>query len=258
MRSALIFITDFSTKTGMPDFRRCVSTSLRCLTPALMIGCVQSGDALKRAQGNPDQSCADDLRSERVNRDNPVLHEIRDTSGGSLVVFIKEKHWNRTTTVEAYIPFRGWDCAHDYVEGTDSFGRVGFSNDSLAPRYHALLRLARDSGLRDNTTIYDDSTYDPRIYTGGCPATPGRPLTDRGRERREIAKIHQQGLREEGCPKCRVWVDGPDNTYLHVLDPQASWQPNDYKLSPTPEWDAGFCRVTYYTSPGHIYADHTR
>ena len=71
-----------------------------------------------------------------------------------------------------------------------------------------------------------------------------------------IAAVRQKGYREEGCRSCRVWVTGPSNTFISILDPEADTTPNDYALAPISLYSVGFTHVTYYSAPGIVYAEH--
>mgnify|MGYP001483991696 CR=1 FL=1 len=76
-------------------------------------------------------------------------------------------------------------------------------------------------------------------------------------DRAQMAANLQAALREEGCGSCRVWVGGQGNTSLYVLDPQASYTPNDYQGYPYAWCNSGFKRVTYYSREGVVYASHS-
>jgi hypothetical protein len=79
------------------------------------------------------------------------------------------------------------------------------------------------------------------------------------RVRARLAAQHQSALQEDGCSGCRVWVSGPDNTTLHIRDPEATTTPNDYNGYPVLWCDSsvGFRRVIYYSSRDRVYARHS-
>jgi hypothetical protein len=87
---------------------------------------------------------------------------------------------------------------------------------------------------------------------------PGDLIAQRSpaKERARAAANQQAALREDGCGACRVWVSGPDNSSLHILDPEARTTPNDYRGYPTLWCSFGFRTVTYYTRRNAVYVQH--
>ena len=82
--------------------------------------------------------------------------------------------------------------------------------------------------------------------------------TDSGDQRARLAANHESALQNEGCGACKVWVGGPDNTALYVLDPTAPNGDNDYLGLPVFWFNAGFTKVIYYSAPGEEYARHAK
>lgn len=76
-------------------------------------------------------------------------------------------------------------------------------------------------------------------------------------DRAVIAANMQSEFRSEGCSGCRVWVSGPENRKVEILDTEAERTPNDYDGRPMFWYNAGFRTVIYYSRPGVVYAKHT-
>ena len=76
--------------------------------------------------------------------------------------------------------------------------------------------------------------------------------------REEIASTVQEELRSSGCTACRVWVAGPENVEIHILDPDLKTHSHDYDGSPFFWYSVGAKRVVYYEAAGVVYREHKR
>jgi hypothetical protein len=67
-----------------------------------------------------------------------------------------------------------------------------------------------------------------------------------------IARDHEAAMNSEGWVDCRVWVGGPGNTKVIILDPEARMKFNDYNGVPVFWWQNGFDEVLYLVNSNEV------